>query len=705
MRLNENGSRSPLVLVVDDEATTRVLARAALVSSGCEVQEADSGSSALERASATRPDLVLLDLVMPGMDGFAVCAGLRRDPNLASMPILVLTAMDDSDTINRAFEVGATDFIGKPVNPTLLVQRVRFALRSCEMAAELRRSQARLALTQRVARVSYWEYDPEAGSVRWSEEGSEILGLAPPAAGVGIEEFLACLHPADRDRFRRGLEEALALDTPFLDEPRVLLENGAEHHLYARGEIQHDRQSKRRMVVGSLQDITELRRLEQRLDYLLNYDTITGLPNRALLRDRLRQTTLANTRRGTQAAVVVLDLDNFKTINETVGPEQGDALLRAVAQRFSAELRGSDTLARLGGNEFALVVSELGQEADSARLTRRVLGLLEEPFRIGSQEVFVNASAGIALHPIDGADPETLLRNAEVAMYSAKAAGGSTYRYFTADMDSRAADRLALETDLRKALERREFILYYQPLLEVASGRVAGVEALLRWQHPERGLVLPGEFIPLLEETGLIGPVGCWVVRQACAQLRQWRDQGIDARCMRVNLSGRQFVEGDLIDLVGGALTESNLEPDALELEITENLIMRDTPAATTALSALEALGLSLAVDDFGTGYSSLAYLKRLPVSVLKIDRSFVSDMAADMENAVIVQSTISLAHNLGLSVVAEGVEDAEVLAMLHEMGCDLAQGFFFSRPLPAQQCAAWIRERAPQCPGPATPQ
>jgi diguanylate cyclase (GGDEF)-like protein len=448
-------------------------------------------------------------------------------------------------------------------------------------------------------------------------------------------------------------------------------------------------------VAGSLQDVTELRRLEQRLDYLLNYDPVTGLPNRALLNDRLRQVVLTSARRHLLAAVMVLDIDHFKNINETVGPQLGDELLKAVADRLVSQLRQVDTFARLSGDEFALVAAELGQVEDAARLAQRIHDILAAPFSVGGHEVFVSTSAGISVHPIDGREADVLLTNAEVAMHRAKEAGGATYRYFTSDMNARAGERLSLETDLRRALERDQFVLEYQPLLDVRTSTVAGVESLIRWRHPERGLVPPAGFIPILEETGLITQVGAWVLRTACQQLSRWRAQGVDPGRMLVNLSGRQFSDGDLVDIVGLALSEADIDPDGLELEITENVIMSDTESTFRTINALDRLGIRLAVDDFGTGYSSLAYLKKLPVSVLKIDRSFVGDMSESIDSAVIVRSTIELAHNLGLNVVAEGVETEEIFDMLTEMGCDVAQGFLFSRPLPADTCAAWIADRA----------
>jgi diguanylate cyclase (GGDEF)-like protein len=448
-----------------------------------------------------------------------------------------------------------------------------------------------------------------------------------------------------------------------------------------------DEDGRPRGAIGATLDITERKRAEEQVRTLAYHDGLTGLPNRLVFQDRLALAVAQAHRRGKGLAVLFLDLDRFKVINDSLGHSVGDLLIREVAVRLRSCLRVGDTVARLGGDEFTLLLPDVEDAMDTVRVANKALEIIRMPFDIDGRELFVTASMGISLYPGDGHDPETLVKNADAAMYRAKEQGRDTYQLYTPALNATALERLALESSLRKALAQDELLLHYQPILDVATRRVHGLEALLRWRHPELGLVSPGEFIPLAELTGLILPMGPWVLRTACAQTRAWQERQPGLR-IAVNLSARQFQEPGLVSHVTAALEETGLEPRYLQLEITETNAMHHAQTAIQTLRELKALGVGLSIDDFGTGYSSLSYLKRFPIDTLKIDQSFIRDIGTDPDDAAIASAIIALAHTLKLSVVAEGVETPEQLSFLSRYGCDRTQGYLFSPPLPAEGCA-----------------
>jgi diguanylate cyclase (GGDEF)-like protein/PAS domain S-box-containing protein len=444
--------------------------------------------------------------------------------------------------------------------------------------------------------------------------------------------------------------------------------------------------------VSTGRDISERMAAQERLQYLAQHDVLTGLPNRALFLDRLQQ-ALARARwhdRG--VAVMFIDLDRFKHINDSLGHHIGDRLLIELGGRLEYNLRDGDTVAHFGGDEFVILLTDLASEHDIPPIARKTLGTLEHPFVIDGRELYVTGSIGISLYPNDGADPNTLLKNADAAMYRAKDTGKNNFQFYSAELSAKAFERLDVETRLRRALDRGEFLLHYQPIVDLERGRISGVEALLRWQHPDLGLVAPADFIPVLEETGLIVPVGEWVLHTACSQARRWQGPGIEWPLrMAVNLSGRQFRDGSLVRSVDQVLKDTGMNPKSLELEITESVLMHSHDGSEEVLDLLHARGVRLAIDDFGTGYSSLSYLKRFPLHALKIDRSFVRDVATDAEDASIVRATIAMARSLRLDVVAEGLEGPEQLKVVRDAGCQEAQGYYFAHPQPADQ-VVWDR-------------
>jgi diguanylate cyclase (GGDEF)-like protein len=447
------------------------------------------------------------------------------------------------------------------------------------------------------------------------------------------------------------------------------------------------------VIARSIRYAIERKRSEEYINHVANHDSLTNLPNRRLLIDRLNQ-ALARARRNRQLlAVLFVDLDHFKTINDTLGHTVGDLLLQGVSERLTACIRQSDTVARLGGDEFVLVLPDISLIEDVAALASKVKEELKPPFLIGRHELFVSASIGLSMYPSDGEDAETILRHADAAMYRAKQRGRNTFQFYSPATNVKASDKLSLGVALRKALEREELLLHYQPQVDLGTGRICGMEALLRWRHPERGFVSPTEFIPIAEETGLIVPIGEWVLRRACAQARSWETLGVGPLRIAVNLSSRQFHETALLHTVVRALKESGLHPRHLELELTESVIMQNEAAAVGILQKLKATGIRIAIDDFGTGYSSLNHLKHFPIDALKIDQSFVRDLGHDANDAVLVKAIVAMAHGLKLQVIAEGVETEQQTAFLRRCRCDAAQGIYFSHALPPDTLTDLIRE------------
>jgi len=446
--------------------------------------------------------------------------------------------------------------------------------------------------------------------------------------------------------------------------------------------------------IGIFSDISQQKRDADRIRFLAYYDALTGLPNRTLLADRAAKALAAAQRTGTQAAFLFMDLDGFKHVNDSLGHLLGDSLLRLVGERLEPQSRRSDTLARFGGDEFVLMLGEIDRPDGVAAAARRCLDALAAPFNLADHDISVTASIGISVYPQDGDRLETLLRNADTAMYQAKESGRNQFRFFEAAMNTRVTARAVLGNDLRRALERGELLLHYQPQAEIATGELVGVEALVRWQHPDLGLVLPGDFIPVAEEIGLIGPLGDWVLNEACRQAVAWQRAGLPHLPVAVNLSALQLRSPDFLDSVRRALQSAGLDAHWLELELTESVLMHQAEGVMQSLRGLSELGIRLAIDDFGTGYSSLAYLRRLSIDKLKIDRSFVRDLNLDPEDSVIVATIIRMAHSLRLKVIAEGVEGNEQLATLRAQGCDEIQGFYLSRPLPPDALADFVRER-----------
>jgi diguanylate cyclase (GGDEF)-like protein/PAS domain S-box-containing protein len=539
----------------------------------------------------------------------------------------------------------------------------------------------------------YWEQDRDFRFVAMTGDFTE-------KSGIGLDRIVGKtrwdLVPALADS-EAGREHIAALHAhePFKNlEYRAIDDNGDERWYCINGEPVFDEHGLFRGYRGTGSDITARKITEQRVHHVAQHDVLTGLPNRSLLQDRLGQAVAYATRSGHPVWVMLIDLDRFKFVNDSMGHKAGDVLLMTVAARLRSSLRDSDTVARLSGDEFVVILSEHADQPLSSDIVQRVMDSVAQPVMLGTKEFFVTCSIGVAAYPSDGTPADSLIEHADIAMYRAKKLGRNNFQFYTPAMNEESLERVRIESALRNALERNEFVLHYQPQVDLKTGKIVGMEALIRWKHPELGMVPPSRFVGVAEDTGLIVPIGAWVMRTACAQNKAWQEAGLGKLRVAVNLSARQFSATDLLPGIEAALRDTGLAPDCLELELTESLFMSDITPAVELLHRMKSFGVKLSIDDFGTGYSSLSYLSRFPIDVLKIDRSFVADITHDANDAAIVASIIALAHNLRLSVIAEGVESAEQLDYLRHQGCDEMQGYYFSRPLPAQEFEQLLRQR-----------
>ena len=692
------------VLVVDDDAGVRRLSRATLVKAGFTVVEAANGQLAIEAMRSAMPDLVLMNVSMPVMDGFATCTALRELPGGKRVPVAVMTGLEDTASIDRAYEVGATDFITKPINWSVLPQRMRYMLRASSAIDNVEQNERRLSNAQRIGEMGDWEWHIGEGRFLPSAQAWSLFGHVGPVAHHLPERFFATVHADDADRLREACDAAVLLGEGFAIDHRIVLPDGTLRHVQQLVEvIERDALHRAMRLAGAVHDITRRKDAEEQIRRLAYYDPLTGLPNRLLFTEQLARALAHAEQNQLHLAVMFVDLDNFKRVNDTLGHNAGDELLRVTSARLSGALRRNeatarrplaqqDSIARLGGDEFIVLLTDLQSSDDAAAVARRLVDTLAQPVVVQGTELFVGGSLGVAMYPTDGSDIDTLLMNADTAMYRAKEAGRSGFQLYDRSMNARALDRLHMEARLRRALERREFVLHYQPRIDVASGQLVGAEALIRWQDPERGLLMPAEFISLVEDAGLVVPIGEWAIEETCRQNAVWQAAGQSLVPVAVNLASTHLRERGLPALVARSLVRHDIAARFLELEVTESILMADPELSISIALELAAMGVNLSIDDFGTGYSSLSYLKRLPISALKIDRSFVRDLETDPDDEAIVSAIIALAHSLKLKVVAEGVETTAQLAFLQAHECDQYQGFLTSKAVTPEEFSALHR-------------
>ncbi len=798
------------ILVTDDNATDRLLMRAALTKAGFAVSLAVDGEDALRQFHANRCDMVMLDAEMPGLSGYQVCAALRHEVG-GDLPIVMVTGMDDTHSIELAYQSGATDFIAKPINWPLIGHRVTYLFRAYRTMLELRaadarnaailhaipdtlfrmndagmvmeaqcgetprprhaptpghdlsecypaeiarslidamhrarragkaqsldftlpdeqgesryyetrvavinsqealclvrditdrkraelalsQSQATLQQAQAVGRVGSWYLNQETRLVEWSRETYRIFGLAEDTV-PSHELFLSLVHPDDMNAVNQAWQATLA-GQPYRVEHRIQV-NGCVHWILGQAEPAFNEAGVFVSAVGTVQDITERKEAENRIFRLAYFDSLTGLPNRQSFLERLGRAVRRAQQSGNRLGVLMIDLDGFKNVNDTQGHHAGDLILQWAGDRLNQGVRPDDVVsrandvagevefARLGGDEFTALLRDIARPEDALMIADRLRDSMRRPFMLDGREVVLTVSIGIALCPDDSMDAATLLKHADIAMYHAKEKGRDNCQFYSASLSRLAMQRFNLGNSLRRALDREEFSVVYQPQLDLQAGRVLSVEALIRWNHPEQGLISPMDFIPVAEANGMIVPIGAWVLHAACRDAANWQRAGQGLR-VAVNLSPSQFKDPDLLHTVRAVLAETGLAPAMLELEITEGAVMEDSGATMATLNALRASGATISLDDFGTGYSSMSYLKRMPLNNLKVDQSFVKGLPDDRDDDAIVRAILSLAKSLGFSVTAEGVETLEQARLLKGMACDVLQGYYFSKPVPA---------------------
>ena len=712
-----------VVLVADDDPVMRLLMLEMLSQVGLDGIEAEDGVKAVTYFQSMAPDLILLDVEMPNMDGFSACREIRRIETGAPVPIIMVTGGDDIEAVTNAYEVGATDFVSKPINWPILGHRVLYVLRASDAIVRLRMADAQnravlAAIPDTFFRLNgdgfYLDYEPghDRSGAAWAGRewpGRDWQGRERASRDrfAAVDTFAgeACIGKHITEVLPREIADRL------LEQMQAVLESqhirsvdyeltrfGAVHHFEARLVATGPAE-----VLGLVRDISERKRTEEQIRRLAYCDSLTGIPNRQAFLETLERELHRSKIGNKKFAVLFMDLDAFKRINDTLGHNVGDHLLKVVSERLRETTRPTDlvsrgeqsaghsspashtsnNLARLGGDEFTILIPDLERVDHALNVAHRVKEAMRRPFIIEGNEIFVTASIGISLFPEDGDDCDSLLKFADTAMYHAKNCGKNNARLYSSSLTMQIMSHVKLEVGLRRALKNQELYLLYQPQIDVRSGDIVAVEALVRWRHPERGLISPNEFIPLAEDTGLIVPIGEWVLRTACHQARSWQRSAGHAIRMAVNLSAKQFKDENLSQIVLSALHDSGLDPKLLELELTEGTLMDDARATMATMEQLRAIGVQMSIDDFGTGYSSMNYLKRFDVRALKIDKSFISGLPQDAENAAITRAIIAMAHGLKMVVVAEGVETDAQLTLLKEYGCDMVQGFYLGHPSP----------------------
>jgi len=854
-------SSNPLILLADDEAAVRFLMKEALEQAGFSVLEAENGLDAVAAFDRHRPDLVLLDVIMPQMDGFEACRRLRAQPGGEALPIVIITGSDDFEAISSAYEAGATDFIAKPINWMILCERVRYMLRASANARKLHQSQELLARAQKIAQLGSFSSKPDRPALEVSEAFRSLCGLTDTETEVSWKDFRARIHPDDRGTLEPMLQRAFTRGISFRQDIRLVDGSAADRYIMLQMDAETDSEGQISRLVGIVQDISERKlsellerdqknvmqriarkeplkaifleaarllerqrprslacicqvegqqiemmvspsiparfcqsmadtalsaesgtcpaaaclgqsvvadnlatspfwegrresalahgfqssasvpvfsgtgqvlgtvgmlhrqrylpakadlelmdrvasmvtlameqhHLSQRLVHQAQHDPLTGLLNRSTLAYWLSRLIKQYTRSNAIGAYLLIDLDRFKQINDAIGHHIGDRLLQALAARLKQEIRESDVLSRIGGDEFVLVLPDIKEKQDALHAAVRIIDALKAPFFIEEYTLQVEASIGVTIFPRDAADETVLHKNADIAMYTAKNQGGKQYFFFDSQMHEAVIQRLQIENDLRKAIERGEFELHYQPQIALDSGKLLSLEALIRWNHPEKGRIPPDQFIPVAERSQLIIPIGRWVLGEACRQQIQWQAEGFAPVRIAVNVSAVQFKDTDFVETVREVLAATGLDPSWLEVEITETVVLNDLESACGSLLQLKEMGVTTTLDDFGTGYSSIAYLRQMPLDTLKIDKSFIRDMeitriSDDGKNTSLVKAFAALARNLGLKLVAEGIETEDQHQFLMAIGCGIGQGFLFSAPLPADQAARLMK-------------
>lgn len=690
--LNTNGC----VMIVDDDPSVRLMMSSTLESLGLSVIEAEDGAHALTLLEIKIPDLLLLDVMMPGMDGFEVCARMKENPFLSAIPIVLVTGNNDTNSIQRAYELGITDFVTKPIPWALIGYRISFLLRATKSFSDLKENQKRLSNAQRLAGMGAWKWELHTDKMWFSEEVMQIFKYDPQSFDSSFQAFISSVHPVDRERVLYATNRAIETNTSYSIDHELMLCDGSICFVHTEASVISDRNGTPIRLEGAIQDITRRKEAENQISRLAFFDGLTGLPNRTLFHDHLNKIHLRSQTDKTRFAIFFIDIDEFKVINDTLGHCLGDVLLQQLALRLKESVRSDDfassgLVARLGGDEFVVIIDHIGDSGDMAIIAQRIINNIRIPVTLEETEISVTGSIGISMFPEDGQDTETLIKHADIAMYSAKNKGKNSFQYFNRSIHEAATYQLLLEKELKMAIINNEFTMHYQPQVDLRTKKIIALESLIRWSNPAVGMVSPAVFIPLAEKSNLICEIDRWVVTEVCSQLRQWIDAGVTGFNVSINISGRSILQKDIAAFVRQELETHAIAPDLIQIEITEGVLVTDAAASELTLKELKNIGVSLAIDDFGTGYSSLQYLHRLPVDTLKIDKSFIAQISGTNGKNPIITAIITLAQSLGLNTIAEGIELENQKEYLSAHGCSVGQGYLFSFPLPAEKVAALL--------------
>jgi diguanylate cyclase (GGDEF)-like protein len=668
----------PKILLIDDEPGFRLIASSVLQAAGYFVYEATSGMDALEFTKTQLPDLILLDAIMPNMDGFETCRALKKNTALTDIPIIMTTGLDDMDSIHNAFDAGASDFIAKPINYPILLQRIQFGLRTGQITSELRNSKLQLSAAQRIARLGYWTWDIERDQFTISDQLAELCKIDLTTFDGTLAGFIQMVHPKDREFVKDVINAAAHSKTIQLIEYRI--NEMSSDVIEVQQEIEALTSKNTLFITGIVQDISHKKQTEKQIHRLAYFDHLTGLANRSYYQERMKDIIKSASQRKTQFAFMFIDLDGFKGINDRFGHHIGDLFLKEIAQRLKQVARDIDFIVRLGGDEFCIVAYNISDENSVTDIAKRCLLKLNQPLLLDNKKMLPSASIGISMFPKDGNSEAELLKAADTAMYIAKHTGKQRFILYTPQLAKQVEQRLEKENMLREATAKDQFMLYYQPQVSLKTGKIIALEALARWNHPEKGIISPNDFIGLADQLGLTSQLGYWALKAACEQIAEWHSLGLPFLQVGVNVSPSYFHDANLPDTLAKLIKANHIPASCLQLEISETGLQNIE--SIEIFGKIRDLGVKIAIDDFGSGFASLASLKQLPLDSLKIDRMFIEDLMSDPHTPLLLGTIIGLANALKLSLVAEGVETKEQAALMFNLGCHVMQGYYFSRPV-----------------------
>ncbi len=682
----------PRLLIIDDDDITALILIEVCDNQYFQVKHAGNGKEGIDLFKEWKPDLVLLDVLMPEMDGFECLTLLRQMPKTALIPIVMLTGIDDLDSIYKAFKLGATDFIVKPIDWTTLKYRLEYMYRSASGLIKLADS---LYEAQQIAHLGSWHWDILTNTLDFSEEFYHVMDMAAERKEKPLTKktIFSRLSSEDADKLNHLINLTQETRQSFKIECTLISRDGVEHIIRCNAVPKEDQAGNLIAIRGTVQDITEFKRFEEKIQFLSDYDALTGLYNRNMFQKMLTESMQLYRKSGEKFAILFIGLDKFKRINETLGPSAGDLILKTLAQRASISCPNNNIF-KLSGDGFAVIVKPLSDHYAAENVAKQWISDLRMPFLIDANEIFMTISIGIVIFPNDSKNPDEIIKNGEIAMHYAKLQGGNRYEFFSESLNEYAVNQFKLECQLQRAIERSQLVVFYQAKVNIQTGMILGMEALIRWKHPELGLVSPQVFICLAEESGLIQSIGDWVLKTVCLQQMAWKTLGFPAIPVSVNISSLQFDNSNFVENLIHTLTETKLPPEYLILEVTESAMMNDVQKALSIMTALKKVGVKISIDDFGTGYSSLSYLIEFPIDELKIDRSFVAHMGENESSAVITSAILALGKALNLQVVAEGVETQAQADFLLDHGCYIAQGYLYSKPIPADEFFEFVMNR-----------